>query len=265
MNRQDLFCAVAAIAALCAPDAKGDVRLPTLFSDHMVLQRDVAVPVWGWADAGERVTVRIDNQEKTALPDGTGKWMVKLDPLKTGEPRILVVKGKNTLTIQDVLVGEVWLGTGQSNMDFALGWKGEENIAAAATLNDPQLRYFDVPHKGSLTPESDVVAHWQLGTPGNARGWSAIGAYFGKNLREKLGVPVAFIKSSYGGTPPRPGLAWKRWTATPRGRRRQKRKQLPCATCQRTSKLSLTVWKDGPRRITRRIRATSASKKAGPS
>ena len=198
---------VAVLAALCTSDARANVRVPALFSDHMVLQRGVVVPVWGWADAGEPVVVSFAGQEKTAVPDATGKWMVKLDPLKTGDSQTMMVKGKNTVAIQDVLVGEVWLGTGQSNMDFALGWQGEENIATAATINDPQMRYFDVPHKGSLEPEADVVGRWQLATPATVRGWSAVGTYFSRNLREKLGVPVGFIKSSYGGTPAAPWVS----------------------------------------------------------
>lgn len=181
----------------------------------MVLQRDVEVPVWGWADAGEQVTVSIAGKEKTTTPDSSGKWMVKVGPLKVGEPQTMVVKGTNTTTIQDVLVGEVWLGNGQSNMDFAMGWKGEENMEAAATINDPQLRYFDVPHKGSLEPESDVVARWQLATPQTVKGWSAICTYFGKNLREKLGVPVALIKSAYGGTPAAPWVSMEALSRDP--------------------------------------------------
>jgi sialate O-acetylesterase len=196
---------LASLTLLCSLPAKASLRLPAIFSDHMVLQRDTAVPVWGWADAGEQVTVSIAGEEKTAVADATGKWMVTLDHLTASQT--MVVQGKNTVVIQDVLVGEVWLGSGQSNMDFPLGWQGAENIAAVATVNDPELRYFDVPHKGSLQPESDVVGHWQVATPANAKNWSAIGAYFGQNLRAKLGVPVAFIKSSYGGTPIAPWIS----------------------------------------------------------
>ena len=205
-NRCD--CLLAAVLAIFAVSStQANVRLPALFSDHMVLQRDVSVPVWGWADAGEPITVQFAGQEKNAVADAAGKWTVKLDPLKTGNPQTLVVQGKNTVTIQDVLVGEVWLGSGQSNMDFPMGWQGEENIATAATINDPQMRYFDVPHKGSLEPESDVVARWQVATPATVKGWSAVGTYFSRNLREKLGVPVGFIKSSYGGTPAAPWVS----------------------------------------------------------
>src|SRR5579862_10010806 len=94
--------------------APADVRLPQIISDHMVLQRDGADPIWGWADAGEEVTVGIAGQTKTAKPGADGKWVVRLDKLAAGGPHELTVKGKNTLTIKDVLVGEVWLGSGQS-------------------------------------------------------------------------------------------------------------------------------------------------------
>lgn len=207
MKLRTYFQAAVALTLLHARPLAANVRLPAIISDHMVLQRGVAVPVWGWAEPGEQVSVSFAGQEKTAMPDATGKWMLKLDPLASGEPQALVVKGKNTITVQDVLVGEVWLGGGQSNMDFALGWQGEENLATVATVNDSQLRYFDVPHKGSLQPETDVVARWQVATPPTVKGWSAVCTYFGKNLREKLGVPVGMIKSAYGGTPAAPWVS----------------------------------------------------------
>ena len=191
--------------SLLAAQAKANVRLPAIISDHMVLQRDVPVPVWGWADPGELVRVHLAGQEKTATADAGGKWMTKLDPLKVGDPQTMTVQGRNTITIQDVLVGEVWLASGQSNMDFGLGWEREtENTAFAAALEDSQLRSFNVPQKGSLEPQDDVVGQWQLATPANARGWSAVGTYFCKNLRDKLGVPVGFIRSSFGGTAAEP-------------------------------------------------------------
>ena len=132
-------------ALIAAPAARADVKLPAVISDHMVLQRDLASPIWGWADAGEDVTVTLgDYQSQTAKPDATGKWMVRLPKLSAGGPLTLTVKGKNTIAIQDVLVGEVWLCSGQSNMEWPLkaSYQPTNDIAASA---NPKLRLFLVP------------------------------------------------------------------------------------------------------------------------
>ena len=188
----------------CSLAAHADVKMPTLFADHMVLQREMPVPIWGWADVGESVTVSLAGQQKTATPDATGKWMVKLSPLSVGEPLTLTVKGKNTLTVSDILVGEVWLASGQSNMDYALGWDAQINAAALASANDGQLRYFQTPHIGNLEPQNDVPAKWDVATNDSVKSWSAVAYYFARNLREKLGVPVGILRSSYGGTEAEP-------------------------------------------------------------
>ena len=130
---------------ICHPrSASADVRLPAIFSDHAVLLSEAAVPVWGWADAGEKVEVSFAGQTKSATPGADGKWTVKLDALKAdAKPQALTVKGKNTLTVKDVLVGEVWLGSGQSNMAMTVNRaKDFEQEQAAANL--PQIRMFTV-------------------------------------------------------------------------------------------------------------------------
>ena len=204
MKNQVRFLTIVAFAAICPFAARADVQLPALFADHMVLQRDMAVPVWGQAHAGENVTVSLAGQTKAATPDASGKWMVKLDPLKVGEPLTMTVKGKNTLTVSDILVGEVWLASGQSNMDYSLGWDVPTNAAAIASANDSQLRYIRAPQKGDLEPQNDFKANWQVATPDSVKGWSAVAFYFARNLREKLGVPVGIVHSSYGGTEAEP-------------------------------------------------------------
>ena len=204
MKNQVRFFTIVTFAAICPFAARADVKLPALFTDHMMLQREMAAPVWGQADAGEAVTVSINGQNKTATADAAGKWMVKLDPLHVGAPLTMTVKGKNTLTVSDILVGEVWLASGQSNMDYALGWDAQINAAALANANDPQLRYIRAPHVGNLEPQSDVPAKWEVATNDSVKQWSAVAFYFAKNLREKLGVPVGIIHSSYGGTEAEP-------------------------------------------------------------
>ena len=177
-----------------------DVRLPSLFSDHMVLQRDAAVPVWGWADPGEQVTVSIAGQTKNAVADDAGNWSLKLDTLSAIAPVTLTVKGKNTIVVQDVLVGEVWLASGQSNMQLSVNdvtnaWKEK------ASAQFPQLRMFTVGRKPAITPHTSCEGKWVVCSPETAGNFSAAAYFFGRELHQKLGVPVGLIHSSWGGTP----------------------------------------------------------------
>jgi sialate O-acetylesterase len=181
--------------------AHADVTLPTLFSDNMVLQRNAPVPVWGTADPGERVTVSVAGKSAATVAGPDGHWRVTLSNLPVGDHDMLTVTGKNTITLKNVAVGEVWLASGQSNMTFQMGWNTAENGPDIAASADPDLRMFSVPLTGSLTPQTDVKAPWQAADPQNVSGWSAVGYYFGHDLRKALGVPVGIIHSSYGGTP----------------------------------------------------------------
>jgi len=183
-----------------AASVRADVKLPAILSDHMVLQADASVPIWGWAEPGEEVTVSFATQAKTTKADADGKWMVKLDKLKTGDaPQTLTVKGKNTLTVKDVLVGEVWLGSGQSNMALNVGAvnHADEEIAAAKF---PALRMFKVSSDATDTPQEDCQGSWQVCSPATVRLYSATAYFFGRDLHQKLGVPVGLINSSVGGT-----------------------------------------------------------------
>jgi sialate O-acetylesterase len=181
--------------------ACADVKLPSIFSDHMVLQRDVAaVPVWGKADPGEEVTVTIDGQSKTTKAGADGKWMVKLANLKTGGPHTLTVKGKNSLTVNDVLIGEVWLGSGQSNMAMTVNRANDyEKEQAAAKL--PEVRMFIVSSGAADAPQDDCVGRWQVCSPESVGGFSATLFFFGREVHKVLQVPMGLINSSVGGTP----------------------------------------------------------------
>ena len=182
-----------------------ELKLQSVFSDHAVLQRDQPVPVWGWADAGTKVTVEFAGQTKSAMADAAGKWLVKLDPMPaSAEPRALTVRGKNLLTISDVLVGEVWLASGQSNMGVSLS--GAHNAATEIPqAEDAQLRFFKVKMQTAGTSQSDVAGKWEACSPQTAPGFSAVAYFFARALRAKLGCPVAIIQSSWGGTA---GQAW---------------------------------------------------------
>ncbi len=188
--------AVAAVAG-CLPalPARADVKLPAIFGDHMVLQQETALPVWGWAEPGEKVTVTFNGKKAEATAGANGKWRAELPACAAGTPPgTLVVAGKNTLTITDVLAGDVWLCSGQSNMEFGLGH------GPAAEATDSQIRLFHVPHQLAISPRDNVAASWQVCSPQTVAGFTAVGYYFAKNLKPVVNRPLGLIESSVGGT-----------------------------------------------------------------
>lgn len=177
-----------------------EVRLPNVFGSHMVLQRRKPVPVWGWGEAGEKVTVTLNGQTKTAKTGKDGKWRVSLAPMEAGGPYQLVVQGrKNTVTFDDVLTGEVWVCSGQSNMEWSLSAtaNGKEEIRAA---NYPQIRHLAVKKDKSLTPKDDIEGDWTVCSPQTAPGYTAVGYFFAQQLQQELNVPIGLINTSWGGT-----------------------------------------------------------------
>jgi sialate O-acetylesterase len=183
----------------CALPARADVKLPAMFTDHAVLQRDMPVPVWGSADPGEEVTVTIAGQTHKTKADEKGKWRVTLEPLKVGDPLTLVAEGKNRLERKDILVGEVWLCSGQSNMEFQLITANNGDLEVSAA-NHPNIRLVRVKETGSQTPVEDFKGEWKICTPKSAAGFSAVGYFFGRELNEQLGVPIGLIDDSWGGS-----------------------------------------------------------------
>ena len=179
--------------------ASANVAVPSILGDHMVLQRDMPLPIWGWADAGEKVTVAIAGQRQTTTADDQGKWKVMLTPLQVGEPLKLVVEGKNRVEINDVLVGEVWLCSGQSNMEWPVSqsWNGDLAIQAA---RDSQIRLITFNSPGLQIPLHDWPTSWEVCSPEAVANFSAVGYFFGHRLRELLGVPVGLIDNSWGGS-----------------------------------------------------------------
>lgn len=179
--------------------ASGAIKMPALFADHMVLQRNKPVPVWGWANPGEKVVVSFDGQSKQTIASADGKWMVKLDPLQVGKPREMTITGDNTIFIKDILVGEVLVCSGQSNMEWAL-FKCIGADDAIANSNNPDLRIFNVPHNDTEEPVDNLTANWVYATPKTVKNISAVGYWFLSKLQKQLGVPVGFIEAAYGGT-----------------------------------------------------------------
>ena len=178
-----------------------EVKLPNVIGNGMVLQRDLPVPIWGWADNGEEVTVSFAGQSKTAKPGKNGKWMVKLSALKANsKPASLTIKGSNEIKLDNVLVGEVWICSGQSNMEWRLSGttNAKEEVAAS---DHPLIRLFDVPgHTTSPKPQEEGRGNWQVCNPKTSGGFSAVGYFFGRRLNKELEVPVGLIGSNWGGT-----------------------------------------------------------------
>jgi sialate O-acetylesterase len=184
-------------AAACL---SADVKPHALISDNMVLQQGMENPVWGTAEPGEMVTVAVAGQTAKAAADKTGSWMVRLSPMKAGGPHEMTVAGKNTVKISNVMVGEVWLCSGQSNMNMGVGeaMNAQEEIAKA---DYPNLRLFQVHDKSLPEPVKDVDGRWRPCSPQSAGEFSAAGYYFGRHLQGELNVPVGLVLSAHGASP----------------------------------------------------------------
>ncbi len=190
--------ALAFFAAICA---RADVTLPALLADHMVIQRGLPVHVWGKATDGEAVSVTFHGTTRATTADAIGLWSVYLPPVEAGGPFELTVKGGNTITLRDVLVGDVWVGSGQSNMEFAVN-EAVNAKSEIAQADHPRIRLFHVKNKVAHYPLDDVDAKsWAPCTPESVSDFSAVAYFFGRHLQEKLGVPVGLIETSWGGTP----------------------------------------------------------------
>lgn len=182
-----------------------DVKLPGIFGDHMVFQRDERIRIWGKADPGEEVSVSLGSRKASTRAGKDGNWMVELEPMKAvSKPLKLVVQGKNRIVLEDVLVGEVWLCSGQSNMEMGikLCLNAKKEIAEA---NHPGIRLFDSPRATSPVPLRDVNAKWRVCTPENITydgwgGFSGAAYFFGRKLHEELGVPIGLVEASWGGS-----------------------------------------------------------------
>jgi sialate O-acetylesterase len=186
-------------ATTAAPALHADIKLPALFGDHMVLQQGKPDKIWGWADPGEDITVAISGQTKTAKAGADGGWYVTLDPLPAGGPHALSVKGKNEIKIEDVLVGEVWICSGQSNMQWDVRASNDPDLESLAA-KFPRIRLISVPQVGTDEPQKDFQGRWEACTPDTVKGFSAVGFFFGRQLHQTLEVPVGLIDDAWGGS-----------------------------------------------------------------
>jgi sialate O-acetylesterase len=189
------------IALGLAAPTSADVKLATLFRDGMVLQRDKPAPIWGWADPGEHITVSFAKQSKSATADASGRWMIRLDPLNASStPDVITVAGKTSVVVKGVLVGDVWLCSGQSNMNLPLSATqgAKEEIARARS---PLIRYFEVKSSILEEPTDTAEGDWQECSPNTAGSFTAVGYYFAREIQPQLNVPVGIIKATLGGSP----------------------------------------------------------------
>ena len=189
------------VFSVCAP-ARSDVKLPSVFGSHMVLQRDMPVPVWGWAEPGEEITLRFGSLKKTTKADEQGNWRVVLKKLKASKKRgkQMEITGKNSsIVLQNILIGDVWVGSGQSNMEWSVSGsrKGGEMIR---TAKFPAIRLFLIPKVQKGAPDRTVNASWKVCTPQTVPSFSAVLYYFGLKLQTDLKVPMGLIASSWGGS-----------------------------------------------------------------
>jgi len=188
------------LLAFLAPLASATVTLPKLISDHMVFQCDMPVRVWGSAAPGESVRVRFRDQTVRAQADDQGRWELFLQPMDAGGPNDMRVEGNNRLVVRDILVGEVWIASGQSNMRWRVDQSNDADAEIAAAKY-PRIRLFQVELDTAGEPRADVTGVWKRCSPESAGVFSAVGYFFGRRLHQELNVPVGIIQSAWGGTP----------------------------------------------------------------
>lgn len=201
------------MAAYCRT-GNADVKPAAIFADGMVLQRDMPAPVWGTAAPGEKVSVAIAGQTvgTTAGPDG--RWITRLAALKAGGPFEMIIAGTNQLTIKNVLIGEIWLAGGQSNMEMHVD-QSAGGVETAAAASDVQIRFFKVGGALPLEPARDFGGNWQACTPDNVKSWSAAAYFFARDLRRDLGVPIGVVQNAVGWTPAEAWTSREALTADP--------------------------------------------------
>ena len=197
--------AISLLLSLCASSATADVKPNGLFNNHAVLQRGIKIPVWGTAADGEKVTVSMNGQTVSTVAQN-GNWEVALEPIPAGGPYTMTIQGNNTITLKDIMVGEVWLASGQSNMERQLGprrgqqlltnWLEEKKNAA-----NNNIRMITIPLKTNSNPQSDIKADWKVCDTSSVVEFSAVAYFFARDLQAKLNVPIGIIHSSWGGTP----------------------------------------------------------------
>ncbi len=203
MKKNNAFCFLF-ILTLCLSTLRAEIRLPAVFTDHMVLQRNSEVTMWGWSTPSEHLTILpewLSGDTINVQANNMGKWSARIPTIEAGGPYTIRINGSSEVTLSDVMLGEVWLCSGQSNMEWCADYgilNGEQEVQNA---NCPNLRIFQLPRLGASTPQEHCFAQWKNCTPETMRQTSAIGYFFGRNISEELNVPVGIIVAAWGGTP----------------------------------------------------------------
>jgi sialate O-acetylesterase len=191
------FCTIASTAAF------SQVKLPRLIRDSMILQREVPVKLWGWAAKNEKVSIRFNGRHATAKAGANGKWMITLPPMKAGGPYTMNITGSNTITLKEILIGDVWLCSGQSNMVHQMELHGVTYAKDIATANYPAIRQFWVENRSNMNgPRNDLfTGAWKSANPEDIKVFSAVAYFFARKTYEKYHIPIGIINASVGGTP----------------------------------------------------------------
>lgn len=177
-----------------------ELWLPSIFGDHMVIQRDMPIPVWGKAEAGATVKVALGDSQQSTTADGEGLWRVELPAQTLGDPLTLTVQSDDeSWKASDVLVGEVWVCSGQSNMEWPISRSNYADLEAISA-NFPEIRLITVPRVGTQIPQDDFKGQWEVCTPRSVSSFSAVGYFFGRRLHQTLGIPIGLINNSWGGS-----------------------------------------------------------------
>ena len=229
-NVSRVLCLASAIFFAGLPPARAEVRLPNVFASHMVLQQEMPLVIWGWAQPNETVTVTLASATAQAQANGRGEWKVVLPAMKATGPLTLKVTGSSSVELEDVMVGEVWLCSGQSNMELGIG-SARDGAKEIAEANYPGLRLLRVTRNWTPVPQTNFDGQWKVCTPqtvaeGDGGGFSAAAYYFGRELHQKLGVTIGLIESSWGGTRIEPWTPPEGFAATPALRQEYEQLQL---------------------------------------
>ena len=180
--------------------ASADVRLPSIFGDNMVLQQGLECPIWGWADPGEKITVTVKGMKHNVVADKSGHWRLKLQKLETSNaPIAITIRGKNSIELKDVLVGEVWICSGQSNMGFGVSGANDPDLEQLSAKY-PNIRFITIPRMGTQQPQDNFDGQWEVCTPKTVGQFSAVGYFFGRQLHQTLNVPIGLIDNAWGGS-----------------------------------------------------------------
>jgi len=181
-----------------------NVSLPNIFSDNMVLQRNSEVKIWGWGNPKEEIKLVAgwNNQEYKTVANNQAKWEITIKTPEAGGPFTISIKGYNEVVLKNILIGEVWLCSGQSNMEMSVSWGIDDGEEEAKNATNPNIRFFTVPKLTAESPQNNLLGNWVESTPETMKYFSAVGYFFAKRLREDLkNVPIGLISSNWGGTP----------------------------------------------------------------